>query len=414
MLTAAMSGQALTFQSQTSGNYDDGGIWNQSGAIPGGSDVVIINGHSVAVTNSGAATSRLQVYGSTGGGTLTVQSGAGLTSGTANSALVGAGNKKAYVAVDSGGLLALTKNVQFAAGANSTGTLTNNGTVDVTGWVQLNAGAGSTAALTLDSGSLTISDRIIFKGTAGSTADIIINEGATLTAKYVDFQDNGGTHDWITVTGGTFRLTLQDFTNVLQFDSTNDRVNYEGGSIVFEDIDDLFGFYEFSTNYFNLWVDAGYIASATYTDQELKDFLSFNGTDAVLDSSYDGYSTWATGFGLTNSPDADMDYDYDLDGWDNLYEYGLGGDPTNGFIDGEIPAFTNIGGAFEYTYARRTDDDKLDYYLELTDNLVGGTWTNDGYSVVGTNFTGGTFAYITNQIPILENETFIKLTIERP
>ena len=109
-----------------------------------------------------------------------------------------------------------------------------------------------------------------------------------------------------------------------------------------------------------------------------------------------------------------MDFDYDLDGWDNLYEYGLGGDPTNGFIDGKIPTIGEAGGILAYTYAQRTDDSSLSYYLELTDDLVNGTWTNSGYSVVATNVTGGTFDYVTNQIPTLDSETFIKLIIERP
>ena len=77
--------------------------------------------------------------------------------------------------------------------------------------------------------------------------------------------------------------------------------------------------------------------------------------------------------------------------------------------------FELLGGTLEYTYAQRTDDSTLDYYLELTDDLTGNTWTNDGYSVVATNVTGGTFDYVTNHISTLDkDEKFIKLIIERP
>jgi hypothetical protein len=104
--------------------------------------------------------------------------------------------------------------------------------------------------------------------------------------------------------------------------------------------------------------------------------------------------------------------DFDNDGLINLYEYGLGGNPTNGFVDGEIPTFGTAAGMLEYIHAQRTDDASLSYYLELTGDLVFPGWTNAGYTVTGTNITVGTFDYVTNQIPTTDPKKFIRLIIE--
>ena len=126
------------------------------------------------------------------------------------------------------------------------------------------------------------------------------------------------------------------------------------------------------------------------------------------------YDSWAEGFNLAGSPDADPGYDFDHDGWDNLREYGLGGDPTNGFIDGHIPTFEQtVGTAMNYIHAQRSDNPGLRYYLELSDDLVLPNWTNSGYAVVGTNVTGGTFDFVTNSIPTTDSRKFIQLIIEK-
>ncbi len=121
------------------------------------------------------------------------------------------------------------------------------------------------------------------------------------------------------------------------------------------------------------------------------------------------YSTWAATWGVPLGAEGD---DYDNDGLINLHEYGLGGNPTNGFVDGNIPALTKVGGDMHYVHAQRTDDLSLTYYLELAADLNFGAWTNDGYTVSATNVTGGLFDYVTNTIPIDINHKFIRLIIE--
>ena len=93
-------------------------------------------------------------------------------------------------------------------------------------------------------------------------------------------------------------------------------------------------------------------------------------------------------------------------------EYALGGNPTNGTLDGHIPTLGKTGNALEYVYGMRNDDPSLIYYLELTDNLMAGSWTNRGYTVAGTNKMGGLFDQVTNSIPTTGLRKFIRLTVE--
>mgnify|MGYP003573480102 FL=1 len=107
--------------------------------------------------------------------------------------------------------------------------------------------------------------------------------------------------------------------------------------------------------------------------------------------------------------------DDDDDGLINLYEYGLGGDPTNGFVDGNIPSFGNIDGSMLYIHAQRNDDTNLVYYLETDTDLVSAPiWTNSGYIVTGTNTSlVGDFDEVTNSIPTTAAQQFIQLIIEQ-
>jgi hypothetical protein len=129
----------------------------------------------------------------------------------------------------------------------------------------------------------------------------------------------------------------------------------------------------------------------------------------TVESVDNSYASWSNQWGVAIGTEEE---DYDNDGLINLYEYGLGGNPTNGFVNGRIPTFSKDGAVFEYVHARRTDDPTLMYYLETTESLLPASWTNDGYTVVGTNVTGGTFDYVTNSIPTIDDQSFIKLIIE--
>jgi hypothetical protein len=121
------------------------------------------------------------------------------------------------------------------------------------------------------------------------------------------------------------------------------------------------------------------------------------------------YASWAGGWDVVIGAETE---DYDSDGLLNLYEYGLGGNPTNGFVNGNLPDFGPAAGGFTYVYVRRSDDPALEYYLETTESLLPAGWTNSGSTAVATNVTGGTFDYVTNTVPSIKETTFIRLRIQ--
>jgi len=74
-----------------------------------------------------------------------------------------------------------------------------------------------------------------------------------------------------------------------------------------------------------------------------------------------------------------------------------------------------IGGTnwFGYVYPQLSNTNSgLSYFLELTTNLVSGIWTNSGYSVLGTNVTGGDLNFVTNITDTVDDQKFIRLIIE--
>jgi acetyl esterase/lipase len=128
----------------------------------------------------------------------------------------------------------------------------------------------------------------------------------------------------------------------------------------------------------------------------------------IYPPALEGYALWADGYGIGAATN-----DFDLDGLDNLYEYGVDGDPTDDLDQGTPPLFTNAGSGLLYIHPQRSDDDSLIYTVETTTNLVSGTWTNDGYTEMGTDVTGGTLDFVTNEVNTAENEKFIRLKIEQ-
>ncbi len=129
-----------------------------------------------------------------------------------------------------------------------------------------------------------------------------------------------------------------------------------------------------------------------------------------------GYDAWAAmfpGMGADNGPSDNPDGD----NLNNLYEYGLGGDPTDAMSQGIAPThFTEEdGGTTWLMYINPVLADPasgLDYYLETTTDLSGG-WADAGYEIVGTDVTGGVFNYTTNRVSTAVNDSsFIRLIIE--
>jgi fibronectin type 3 domain-containing protein len=125
-------------------------------------------------------------------------------------------------------------------------------------------------------------------------------------------------------------------------------------------------------------------------------------------SATEGYDRWASDHGVGAGSADD-----DSDGMNNLYEYAMGGNPTNPAMHGTLPVFSKSAKGFVYVYPQRSNDTGLTYTVETTTNLISGSWSNTGYTVTGTNVTGETLNFVTNDVSTVENDTFIRLKIEQ-
>jgi hypothetical protein len=121
-----------------------------------------------------------------------------------------------------------------------------------------------------------------------------------------------------------------------------------------------------------------------------------------------GYHAWAAGWGV---PIGTPTHDYDGDFLSNLGEYALNGNPTNALDTGTAPRAYRLGGDLFYTHLQRNDDSNLVYLVETCSNLVSGVWTNAGYSVVGTNVTGGVYDEVIYSISGDAPETYVRLKV---
>ena len=132
----------------------------------------------------------------------------------------------------------------------------------------------------------------------------------------------------------------------------------------------------------------------------------------IIETGPSAYSQWAADYQLVYGPEGHDD----ADGLDNLYEYGVGGDPTNEWDTGYAIQFSIEGTNGLFVHPQLSDPDSgIRYVLELTDNLVSNVWTTNGYIIAGTvpdGYTNG-FDAVINQISTEgENQQFIRLKIE--
>jgi len=129
------------------------------------------------------------------------------------------------------------------------------------------------------------------------------------------------------------------------------------------------------------------------------------------------YVAWIDSYSLSGL-DAEMDADPDFDEMDNLVEYALGGNPTNGDASEILPVsgLASAGGTnwMEYIYHRRIDAPArgLTYEMMRNDELVSGLWTSSGIISGGTAVLDAEFEAVTNRIPTeIELQQFLRLKI---
>lgn len=136
--------------------------------------------------------------------------------------------------------------------------------------------------------------------------------------------------------------------------------------------------------------------------------------DAIPTPDPSAYGEWTQGYSLVGGAYDDDDQD----GVGNLYEFGMGGDPTNALDTGyscEYEMFAAGGTNWMiYVYPMMSATNSgLRYSLEQTEDLVSGIWTDAEYELLGmgTNAYETGFDAVTNQILITDPVGFIRLRI---
>jgi hypothetical protein len=109
-----------------------------------------------------------------------------------------------------------------------------------------------------------------------------------------------------------------------------------------------------------------------------------------------GYDAWAAAEGVNSGDMA------------NLLEYALDGDPTT-YGDSE-PTVTKVNGEFKYVHPQRSDDLNLEYTIQTCSDLTANNWVDTGVTAI-TNITGGTYNDVTNTIPTVSSQTYVRLKI---
>jgi hypothetical protein len=160
--------------------------------------------------------------------------------------------------------------------------------------------------------------------------------------------------------------------------------------------------------------------SGAVGDKGASGTLSVSGGNVLLTvtgGDYSPFGVWALEYGLIGDV-ALADADPDSDDYSNIQEYAFGGDPTNSAVQGHVPVGSVVvdGTTNWLTYAygyRSAVDSGISISAKTTDNLVIGSWTTNGITVLGTGTIDATYDTVTNGIPIDGTTDFLGIFVEQ-
>ncbi|MDF7806428.1 discoidin domain-containing protein [Pontiellaceae bacterium B12219] len=127
----------------------------------------------------------------------------------------------------------------------------------------------------------------------------------------------------------------------------------------------------------------------------------------------DPFTAWLASYGLTGT-DALPETDVESDGYNNLAEYALGGNPTNddAALLGPQISVTNIfGESFFYLVYKQNCDSSLTFSVGATEDLM--LPATNPIVFVGETAESGGFKTVTNRTTVSAPATFIQLKVER-
>ncbi|MDF7801999.1 hypothetical protein P4C99_21160, partial [Pontiellaceae bacterium B1224] len=131
-----------------------------------------------------------------------------------------------------------------------------------------------------------------------------------------------------------------------------------------------------------------------------------------IDDPADAFNDWLSSHGLSGDnalPNADIE----PDGFDNLMEYALGGNPTNDDSTSIAPHvyFAHDSGVdYFYHVHNRNTDPTLTFTLGTTEDLTVPTDSDDVF-IIGESSESGGFKTVTNRTEASSDSKFIKLEV---
>ena len=374
------------------------------GTYAGSSGTINLDAGSIAVTGGGD-----YFIGRSGDGTINQTGGAFLANNTLS--LGRYGSSVGTVNLSSGTFG--TTGYGMYVGYDATGIFNQTGgDVDVAVLKLADNNAAATGLYSISGGTLNVSSYMKGGGQGNGVFEVVGSGATSIGVGEMYFYKD------------TFRVKLDENGSTLVRDVVNGNFGIELKDGILE-VDTLAGFNGTAGDSYDLlWTADGFHTSGmTFVDNTgfgLQWQIVAKDGGEVLQVQIAGGSPveiWAIGYGLSGD-DAAATADPDNDGINNLYEYGLGGDPTNSADIGIVPVYGTLEDSgtnwFEYIYPRQSDvNSGLTYYLELTDDLIYTPWANSGYEQVGTGTIDSEFDAVTNRISTaITDERFIRLMIE--
>lgn len=201
------------------------------------------------------------------------------------------------------------------------------------------------------------------------------------------------------VTVNAFRREIIDMVNERRTAGDSSIYLIDGHSTT--DSDDLLDSFHFDR--------AGTTKFAANLDAAIDEILvnsNYTGVEAIPTNTL---SDWAARYGV-NAAVTNYLNDADSDGQDNLVEFALGGNPTNG-LRAAAQEFKTADG-IRYVYRRRRNANALDltYTPQFSSNLTAAAWSTNGISETGSGTIDSEFESVTNRIDAGDSG-FIRLNI---